>query len=74
MEIRQGKKKIHCSRKYVIPRQKATIQGDYLGVDHSENQYISQNFWRRERKVLYYLIPFCRFDWTDFLTSCLKWL
>ena len=74
MEIRQEKKKIHCSRKYVIPRQKATIQGDCLGVDHSENQYISQSFWRRERKVLYYLIPFCSFDWTDFLTSCLKWL
>ena len=50
MEIRQGKKKMYRSRKYVIPRQKATIQWDCLGVDHSENQRISQSFWRRQRK------------------------
>lgn len=74
MEIRQGKRKIQCSRKYVIPRQKAIIQGDCLGVNHSENQSFLRVSEEEKEKVLYYLIPFCSFDWTVFLTSCLKWL
>lgn len=72
MEIRQGNKKIHCSRKYVIPRQKVTTQGDCWGVNHSENQCRVSG--EEKEKVLYYLIPFYSFDWTDFLTSCLKCL